>query len=131
MRFTGPEATLITLFLASGVEAIEMVTIVIGVGATRGWRSTWIGAAAGFGVLAVIIAVAGVALSAIPIAPLRLVVGALLLTFGVQWFRKGVMRVAARGFAGIGGGAPAGARGGGGRAGHGLGGGGAFFQGGA
>src|SRR5258706_4342243 len=105
MRFTGPEATLITLFLASGVEAIEMVTIVIGVGATRGWRSTWIGAAAGFGVLAVIIAVAGVALSAIPIGPLRLVVGALLLTFGVQWFRKGVMRVAARGFAGIGGGA--------------------------
>jgi uncharacterized membrane protein len=105
MRFTGPEATLITTFLAAGVEAIEMVTIVIGVGATRGWRSTWIGAAAGFGVLAVIIAVGGVALSAIPIGPLRLVVGALLLTFGVQWFRKGVMRVAARGFAGFGGGA--------------------------
>jgi uncharacterized membrane protein len=102
---TGPVAVLITTFLASGVETIEMVTIVIGVGATRGWRSTWIGAAAGFGVLAVVIAVAGVALRYIPIGPLRLVVGALLLVFGLQWFRKGVMRVAARGFAGYTGGA--------------------------
>jgi uncharacterized membrane protein len=100
---TGPIAVLISTFLASGVEAIEMVTIVVGVGATRGWRSTWIGVAAGFGVLAVVVAVAGLALRAVPIGPLRLVVGALLLTFGLQWFRKGVMRVAARGFAGIGG----------------------------
>lgn len=103
MTATGPVAVLIATFLASGVEAIEMVTIVVGVGATRGWRSTWIGVASGFGVLAVVIAVGGIALSVIPIGPLRLVVGALLLTFGLQWFRKGVMRVAARGFAGIGG----------------------------
>jgi Ca2+/H+ antiporter, TMEM165/GDT1 family len=103
MTATGPVAVLIATFLAAGVEAIEMVTIVVGVGATRGWRSTWIGSAAGFGVLAVVVAVGGVALRAIPIGPLRLVVGALLLTFGLQWFRKGVMRVAARGFAGIGG----------------------------
>ncbi len=100
MTTTGPVAVLITIFLAAGVEAIEMVTIVIGVGATRGWRSTWIGSAAGFGVLAVVVAIAGLALSRIPIGPLRLVIGALLLTFGLQWFRKGVMRVAARGFAG-------------------------------
>src|SRR3982074_3449029 len=78
-----------------------MVTIVIGVGATRGWRSTWIGSAAGFGVLAVVIAGAGVALRYIPIGPLRLVVGALLLVFGLQWFRKGIARVAARGLAGM------------------------------
>jgi Ca2+/H+ antiporter, TMEM165/GDT1 family len=103
MTATGPVAVLIATFLASGVEAIEMVTIVVGVGATRGWRSTWIGVASGFGVLAVVVAVGGVALSVIPIGPLRLVVGALLLTFGLQWFRKGVMRVASRGFAGIGG----------------------------
>ena len=103
MTATGPIAVLIATFLAAGVEAIEMVTIVVGVGATRGWRSTWIGSAAGFGVLAVVVLVGGVALKAIPIGPLRLVVGALLLTFGVQWFRKGVMRVALRGFAGIGG----------------------------
>jgi uncharacterized membrane protein len=92
---------LITAFLASAVEAIEMVTIVVGVGATRGWRSTLLGATAGFALLAVIVAAFGLALSATPIAPLRLVIGALLLVFGLQWLRKGVVRVAARGFAGI------------------------------
>jgi len=46
--------------------------------------------------------VLGAALSAIPIGTVRLIVGALLLIFGLQWFRKGVMRVAARGFAGMG-----------------------------
>jgi len=100
---TGIVAVLITTFLASAVEAIEMVTIVVGVGATRGWRSTLIGAASGFGVLAVVVVVLGAALSRVPIGPLRLIVGALLLTFGLQWFRKGIMRVAARGLAGIGG----------------------------
>ncbi len=78
-----------------------MVTIVLGVGATRGWRSTVLGAAAGFAVLALVVAALGLALSAIPIGPLRLVIGALLLVFGLQWFRKGVIRVAAHGLAGI------------------------------
>jgi uncharacterized membrane protein len=100
---TGLWAVLITTFLASAVEAIEMVTIVVGVGATRGWRSTLIGAASGFGVLAVVVVILGAALSVVPIGPLRLVIGALLLVFGLQWFRKGIMRVAARGLAGIGG----------------------------
>src|SRR2546428_10783701 len=100
---TGLWAVLITTFLASAVEAIEMVTIVVGVGATRGWRSTIIGAASGFGVLAVIVVILGAALSVVPVGPLRLGIGALLLVFGLQWFRKGIMRVAARGLAGIGG----------------------------
>jgi Ca2+/H+ antiporter, TMEM165/GDT1 family len=99
---TGSAVVLITTFLASAVEAIEMVTIVLGVGATRGWRATLIGAAAGFAVLAVVVAALGLALSSIPIGPLRLIVGALLLVFGLQWFRKGVRRVAAHGLAGIG-----------------------------
>ena len=103
---TGLWAVLITTFLASAVEAIEMVTIVVGVGATRGWRSTIIGAASGFGVLAVIVVILGAALSVVPVGPLRLVIGALLLVFGLQWFRKGIMRVAARGLAGIGGSDP-------------------------
>ncbi len=98
---TGPTVVLITTFLASAVEAVEMVTIVLGVGATRGWRSTLAGVAAGFAVLGVVVAVLGLALSAVPIGPLRLIVGALLLVFGLQWFRKGVMRVAAHGLAGI------------------------------
>lgn len=92
----------ITTFLASAVEAIEMITIVIGVGATRGWRSTLLGAATGFAVLAFVVVLAGAALAAVPIGALRFVVGALLLTFGLQWFRKAILRVAARGLAGIG-----------------------------
>src|SRR5437588_4619719 len=100
---TGLWAVLITTFVAAAVEAIATVTVVVGVGATRGWRSTLIGAASGFGVMAMVVVVLGAALSQVPIGPLRLIVGALLLTFGLQWFRKGIMRVAARGLAGIGG----------------------------
>jgi uncharacterized membrane protein len=101
---TGFGFVLVTTFLASTVEAIEMVTIVVGVGATRGWRAALAGVGAGLAVLAVVVAVFGVALSAVPIGPLRLIVGALLLVFGLQWFRKGIVRVAARGLAGMRGG---------------------------
>ncbi len=97
---TGLGFVLITTFLASTVEAIEMVTIVVGVGATRGWKAALAGVGAGLAVLAVVVAAFGIALSAIPIGPLRLLVGALLLVFGLQWFRKGIVRVAARGLAG-------------------------------
>src|SRR3989442_6321207 len=97
---TGAGVVLLTTFLASVVEAIEMVTIVVGVGATRGYRYTLMGAAAGLVVLVVVVAVAGIALAAIPIGPLRLVIGSLLLLFGLQWYRKGIVRVAARGFPG-------------------------------
>jgi uncharacterized membrane protein len=98
---TGAGVVALTTFLASAVEAIEMVIIVVGVGAARGWRSTLGGAAAGFAVLAVLVSVAGVAISAIPIGPLRVVIGALLLLFGLQWYRKGIARVATRGLAGM------------------------------
>ena len=98
---TGAGVVLLTTFLASSVEAIEMVIIVLGVGATRGWRSTVLGAAAGFGVLAVTIVILGVALAAIPIGPLRVIVGGLLVLFGLQWYRKGIARVAAHGLAGV------------------------------
>jgi uncharacterized membrane protein len=82
------------------VEAIEMVTIVVGVGSIRGWRSTLIGAGAGFVVLVVVGGGLGTALTAIPIDVLRVVIGTLLLVFGLQWFRKAVRRVASKGFAG-------------------------------
>jgi len=93
-------AVALTTFLASAVEAVEMVAIVTGVGATRGWRSALAGTAAGFAVLIVVVAVFGVALTAIPIELLRLVVGALLLVFGLNWLRKGLRRVAAYGLRG-------------------------------
>lgn len=51
-EMTGAGVVLLTTFLASSVEAIEMVVIVLGVGATRGWRSTVLGAVAGFALLA-------------------------------------------------------------------------------
>lgn len=87
-------------FLASAVEAIEMVAIVIAVGVTRGWRSSLLGAAAGMAVLIVVSLGFGTALTAVPIQDLRLVVGALLLIFGLQWLAKGIRRVAAHGLAG-------------------------------
>ena len=79
-------------FLASAVEMVEALTIVLGVGVVRGWRSTLIGVAAAGAVLAVLVAALGPALAAIPIVTLRFVVGALLLAFGLQWLRKAILR---------------------------------------
>src|SRR5580765_4176172 len=79
-------------FLASAVEMVEALTIVLGVGVVRGWRSTLIGAGAAAAVLAVLVAALGPALGSIPIGGLRLVVGALLLVFGLQWLRKAMLR---------------------------------------
>ena len=79
-------------FLASGVEAVEALTIVLAVGVVRGWRSTLVGVGAASLVLVAVIAALGPALQNIPIGTLRFVVGALLLAFGVQWLRKAVLR---------------------------------------
>jgi uncharacterized membrane protein len=79
-------------FLASGVEMVEALTIVLAVGVTRGWRSTLVGVAAATVSLAVIVALLGPALTRLPIDALRLVVGTLLLLFGLQWLRKAVLR---------------------------------------
>jgi uncharacterized membrane protein len=98
---TVPGVVLLTTFLAAAIEAVEMVTIVVGVGAVRGYRYSLLGAAGGLLVLAVVVVAGGYALAAIPIGPLRVVVGSLLLLFGLQWYRKGIVRVAARGFAGF------------------------------
>ena len=92
----------VTTFLAAAVEVIEMVIIVVGVGSVRGWRSTWLGAAAGLGVLAVLVLAFGTALTLVPLGALRLVVGSLLLVFGLQWLRKGISRVSVNGFRGMG-----------------------------
>jgi uncharacterized membrane protein len=92
----------ITTFLAACVEVIEMVIIVVGVGSVRGWRSTWLGAGGGLAVLAVLVLAFGAALTAVPIGVLRLLVGLLLLVFGLQWLRKGIARVSANGLGGMG-----------------------------
>ena len=79
-------------FLASAVEFVEALTIVLAAGLTRGWRSSLTGLAAATVVLAAIVAALGPTLKLIPIDALRLVVGALLLAFGLQWLRKAILR---------------------------------------
>jgi uncharacterized membrane protein len=71
---------------------VEALTIVLAAGLARGWRSSLAGLGAATVVLAVLVAVLGPALTAIPIDALRLVVGALLLVFGLQWLRKAILR---------------------------------------
>jgi uncharacterized membrane protein len=79
-------------FLACAVEMVEALTIVLAVGVTRDWRSTLSGVGVAIVALAAIVAVLGPALTLIPIDDLRLVVGALLLIFGLQWLRKAILR---------------------------------------
>jgi uncharacterized membrane protein len=79
-------------FLASAVEMVEALTIVLAVGVTRDWRSTLSGVGAATVALAAIVAALGPALTLIPIDTLRLVVGFLLLVFGLQWLRKAILR---------------------------------------
>jgi len=89
---TGTILVLAGAFLACAVEMVEALTIVLGVGVVRGWRSTLIGAGAAGIVLGILVAVLGPSLGSIPIGTLRLVVGALLLAFGLQWLRKAILR---------------------------------------
>jgi len=89
---TGTILLVLGSFLASAVEMVEALTIVLGVGVVRGWRSTLFGVGAAAVVLAGLIATIGPALGSIPIGALRLVVGALLLVFGLQWLRKAILR---------------------------------------
>jgi uncharacterized membrane protein len=88
----GLTGLLLTVAFAAAVEAVEALTIVLAIGVTRGWRSTWQGIIAGLAVLAVVTAIAGPALSHIPLAPLRVIVGGVLLIFGLQWLRKAILR---------------------------------------
>ena len=79
-------------FLACAVEAVEALTIVLAVGITRGWRSAMVGVGAALLALAVVVAILGPALTLVPINALRIVIGALLLIFGLQWLRKAILR---------------------------------------
>jgi uncharacterized membrane protein len=83
---------ILTVFVACAVEAVEALTIVLASGLTREWRSTFQGMAVALVALAVVVAVAGPAVQALPLTALRLVIGALLLIFGLQWLRKAILR---------------------------------------
>jgi len=86
-------ALAIAVFLASAVEMVEALTIVLATGATRGWRSAIEGSAAGVALLAVLVGAVGVPLvHYVPIATLRVVIGGLLLVLGLSWLRKAILR---------------------------------------
>jgi uncharacterized membrane protein len=85
-------ALFLAVFLACVVEAVEATTIVLAAGTARNWRSALTGVAGAIIVLTIAVAVAGPAISLLPLNALRLVVGGLLLVFGLQWIRKAVLR---------------------------------------
>jgi uncharacterized membrane protein len=79
-------------FLACAVEMVEALTIVLAVGVTRGWRSALYGSAVAIVALVAVVAALGTAVARLPISSLRIVVGTLLLVFGLQWLRKAILR---------------------------------------
>jgi uncharacterized membrane protein len=85
----------LSTLLASGVEFVEALTIVLAMGVTRGWRSALAGAGAALVLLAGVAAGSGYALvNWFPRTLLQLIVGFLLLVFGLQWLRKAILRAA-------------------------------------
>jgi uncharacterized membrane protein len=87
-------APALAAFLASTVEFVEAATVVLAVGGVRGWRDTLVGAAAAVGLLALLTAILGPALTLIPLRVLQVAVGVLLLLFGLRWLRKAILRAA-------------------------------------
>jgi uncharacterized membrane protein len=81
---------------AVAVELLEALAIVVAVGATRRWRDALLGAAAGAGACALLAAALGPALTALDIQTLQLVIGSLLLLYGLEWLRKNTLRLAGR-----------------------------------
>ena len=94
MTWLHASTAFVAAFLASLVECVEALTIVLAVGTTRGWRSSLLGAGASAIFLALLVVIFGPALGRIPITTLQLVVGILLLLFGIRWLRKAILRAA-------------------------------------
>lgn len=84
----------IAAFLASLVEFVEALTVVLAVGAVRGWSGALIGSGAAVGLLLAIVIAVGPALTRIPLDVVQLTVGFLLLLFGMRWLRKAILRSA-------------------------------------
>lgn len=84
---------ILAVFLASAVEMVEALTIVVAAGTTRGWRPAFEGVGAALLALAALVAVLGPAIvTFVPLSALRVVIGGVLLVFGLQWLRKAVLR---------------------------------------
>lgn len=89
-------AVFVAVFLACAVESVEAATVVLAMGTSREWRSTLTAVAGGLTLLAFLVAVLGPAITALPLEVLQLVVGAVLLIFGLQWLCKAVLRAGGR-----------------------------------
>lgn len=94
LAWTTAAPAITAAFAASVVEVVEAFTIVLAVAALRGWRPALTGAAAALGALALAVAALGPALSLVPLRALQVVIGILLLLFGLGWLRKAVLRAA-------------------------------------
>ncbi len=92
--WTSAAPSVLASFMASTVEFVEALTIVLAVGVVRGWRSALLGTAAALAVLVGLVAVLGPSLTRIPLPMVQLVVGTLLLLFGLRWLRKAILRSA-------------------------------------
>jgi len=88
----GPAVT--ASFLASLVEVVEAFTIVLAVASVRGLRPAILGTAAGLAILLALVLAFGSTIESIPLALLQLIIGALLLMFGLRWLRKAILRAA-------------------------------------
>ncbi|WP_237479139.1 COG4280 domain-containing protein [Lichenibacterium dinghuense] len=86
--------TTLAAFLASAVEFVEALTVVLAVGIVRGWRGAIVGTVGALACLAAIVLVLGPVLTRLPLGPLQLAVGGLLVLFGMRWLRKAILRAA-------------------------------------
>jgi uncharacterized membrane protein len=86
--------TILAAFLASLVECVEALTVILAVGSVRGWPSALAGCATALATLAAIVAALGPALTRIPLHLIQLIVGAMILLFGMRWLRKAILRAA-------------------------------------
>jgi Ca2+/H+ antiporter, TMEM165/GDT1 family len=94
MIWTSAAPAISAAFLASMVEAVEALTIVLAVASVRGWRPAGLGAAVGLALLAVIVLALGPLLNRVPLHLLQFLIGILLLLFGMRWLRKAILRAA-------------------------------------
>ena len=94
IRWAHLGTSVVASFLASLVECVEALTVILAVGSVRGWRSALAGSATAIGVLLLVVLVLGRALARIPLHTIQLVVGVLLLLFGLRWLRKAILRSA-------------------------------------
>jgi uncharacterized membrane protein len=94
MTWTVDAPAISAAFLGSLVEAVEALTIVLAVASVRGWRPAGLGALAGLALLAFAVLLLGPLIGRVPLHDLQLVIGVLLLLFGMRWLRKAILRAA-------------------------------------